>query len=591
MEVKPGYKQTEGGLIPEEWDVKRVGDICGFIVPGRNKPTNFDGDIPWVTMPDLDDGRSVSASRLGLCVSKEEAKNIGSKIVPPGSVLMSCAGELGIVAFTTNEIIINQQLHAFIPSSVIDGTFLLYAIKSQKAHIDGLATKTAVSYLNKYNCNSIPIPFPPLPEQRAIAGALSDVDTLIDALEKLIVKKRDLKQAAMQQLLTGQTRLPGFTEEWQTAQLKSIYATVFKKSPISSSDGVAQGSYLLFVSGGDAKWIDTALYSNTEALIFSDGGVFDVRYFVGDFSVTDHCYVVSLHGDLQFYFYWLSLFKEVLDLMTFKGSGLRNLDKKELGRVNVPVPSATEQTAIAAVLSDMDAEIAALEQRLTKTRALKQGMMQELLTGKTRLIAEPSDIVNVTEMAESRALAAKSHNWEINEAVVISVLTKRFGTKYFPLGRKRYTKLCYLLHRHVEKGAEGYLRKAAGPYNPGTRYKGPEKIAQCKGYIRKHTNGEYSGFIAAEDIGKAEAYFRKWYGPKVLKWLDQFRFMSNDELELLTTVDMAMEDLRKARSGSTLDLVKKVINDHPEWKAKLSRPIFSDKKIAGAMQTCEELFS
>jgi type I restriction enzyme S subunit len=386
MELKPGYRHTEVGVIPEGWNVKRVGDICSFIVPGRNKPKNFDGDIPWVTTPDLNDGGSVSASRLGLCVSKEEAKNIGSKIVPPGSVLMSCAGELGVVAFTTNEIVINQQLHAFIPSSVIDGTFLLYAIKSQKAHIDGLATKTAVSYLNKYNCNSIPIPFPPLPEQRAIAGVLSDIDALIRALEKVIVKKRDLKQAAMQQLLTCQKRLPGFTEEWQTAQLKSIYATVFKKSPISSSDGVAQGSYLLFVSGGEPKWVDTALYSNTEALIFSDGGVFDVRYFVGDFSVTDHCYVVSLYGDMRFYFYWLSLFKQVLDPMTFKGSGLRNLDKTELGRVKVPVPSETEQTAIADVLSDMGAEIGVLEQRLAKTRALKQGMMQELLTGRTRLI-------------------------------------------------------------------------------------------------------------------------------------------------------------------------------------------------------------
>lgn len=117
------FKQTEIGLIPEDWDIKRVGDICDFIVPGRNKPRIFEGDIPWITTPDLEDGRSVSKSRLNLYISKDEAKNVGSKIVPTGSVIMSCVGELGIVALTENEIVINQQLHAFISSSIIDGFF------------------------------------------------------------------------------------------------------------------------------------------------------------------------------------------------------------------------------------------------------------------------------------------------------------------------------------------------------------------------------------------------------------------------------------------------------------------------------------
>ena len=127
-QVRPGCKLTEVGVIPEDWDVQQIIDTCGFIVPGRNKPNVFDGNIPWITTPDLTDGGSVSESRLGLRVSESEAKNIGSKIVPAGSILMSCVGELGLVAYAENDIVINQQLHAFIPSACIDGRFLSYAI-------------------------------------------------------------------------------------------------------------------------------------------------------------------------------------------------------------------------------------------------------------------------------------------------------------------------------------------------------------------------------------------------------------------------------------------------------------------------------
>jgi type I restriction enzyme S subunit len=214
MELRPGYKQSEVGIIPEEWFTSKVGDICGCIVPGRNKPRVFVGDIPWITTPDLENGKPVTTSRLGLCISRSEAKSVGSKVVPPGSVLMSCAGELGIVATTKNEIVVNQQLHAFIPSGRIEAMFLVNALAYQKDQIGNLGTKTAVPYLNKSACNSIVIPLPPPSEQRAIAEALSDIDALLGEIDKLIAKKRELKQAAMQQLLTGETRLPGFHREW-----------------------------------------------------------------------------------------------------------------------------------------------------------------------------------------------------------------------------------------------------------------------------------------------------------------------------------------------------------------------------------------
>jgi type I restriction enzyme S subunit len=184
----------------EDWEVKQIQEVCGFIVPGRNKPRVFDGNIPWITTPDLDDGRVVNESRLSYKVSISEAKSIGSKVVPAGSVLMSCAGELGIVALAGCDIVINQQLHAFLPTAAINGLFLAYAIKTQSSYIDSVATKTAVPYLNKDNCNSIPIPLPPLPEQQKIAGCLYSLDEVIDLEAQNIDALKAHKKGLMQQL-------------------------------------------------------------------------------------------------------------------------------------------------------------------------------------------------------------------------------------------------------------------------------------------------------------------------------------------------------------------------------------------------------
>ena len=213
--------------------------------------------------------------------------------------------------------------------------------------------------------------------------------------------------------------------------------------------------------------------------------------------------------------------------------------------------------------------------------------MQELLTGKTRLV-EPQVVSDQVESAASNA--SRGHNWAINEAVVISTLVKHFGKENYPLGRKRYTKLSYLLHRHVERQAEGYLKKAAGPYNPQTKYGGPEKIAMQNRYIQKHKGPKgHSGFIAADNIAQAEGYFEKWYGPEVIQWLEQFRFRKNDELEVLATVDMAAEELRASGKGVDVAAVKNVIGSHPEWEAKLDRAVFSDANIAEAIKQSEAL--
>jgi hypothetical protein len=449
---------------------------------------------------------------------------------------------------------------------------------------------------------------PALPEQRAIARAIEDVDALLDALTQLIAKKRDLKQAAIQELLTGKKRLPGFSGEWKLKRLDTV-SDIDRDNLESATPSGYAFSYISLedVDVGCLRSYSEQVFSSAPSrarrrLRAADVLISTVRPNLQShllFALTQPNWICSTGfsvvrckseqanpGYIYYQLFGHCVTKQIESLLT--GSNYPAINGRDVRALEIPVPNLPEQTAIAAVLSDMDAEIAALESRRDKTRALKQGIMQELLTGRTRLVSSEaaSPVQN-----EKRAVAkSSSHNWAINEAVVISVLAKQFGTETFPLGRKRCTKLAYLLHRHMEKEAEGYLKKAAGPYNPSTKYKGPESIAQRNGYVRTHASGRYSGFVAAHNIEKAEAYFLQWYGLAALQWIEQFRFSTNDELELLATVDMAVADLQNTGEEISLQRVKDVIRGHPEWEAKLTRAVFADANITAAMKTCEELF-
>lgn len=248
---------------------------------------------------------------------------------------------------------------------------------------------TSVPTLNRNNLVGIPIKLPSLPEQRAIAAALSDVDALIGALDQLIAKKRDLKQAAMQQLLTGKTRLPGFSGEWNVARIDELAS--IKTGAKNTQDRIDDGEYPFFVRSQEVERINTYSYDGEAVLTAGDGvGTGKVFHYInGRFDVHQRVYRIAefsdrLHGRYFFYQFSTRFYDRIMS-MTAKSS-VDSVRMEMIAGMQIPLPSPEEQTAIATVLSDMDAEIAALEQRRDKTRALKQGMMQELLTGRTRLV-------------------------------------------------------------------------------------------------------------------------------------------------------------------------------------------------------------
>jgi len=264
--------------------------------------------------------------------------------------------------------------------------YYLFTGEQQKEYIRQNTIQTGVPHINLGILRSIPVQRPPLGEQRAIAGALGDVDTLLGALEKLIAKKRNLKQAAMQQILTGQKRLPGFTGKWEMRKLGNI-ASLYQPETISQDSFVSDG-YAVYGANGIIGRYHRYNHDTWQTTISCRGNCGTVNKTEEKSWITGNAMVVNCDANTwidKLFLYYLLSSLDFSILVT--GSSQPQIVRGPLADFQIRLPvDRGEQTAIAEVLSDMDEELAALEQRLAKTRALKKGMMQELLNGRVRLI-------------------------------------------------------------------------------------------------------------------------------------------------------------------------------------------------------------
>ena len=388
MELKPGYKHTAVGVIPDDWDEKPLHEgiklLSGHHVLAQHCNTYGKG-TPYITGPaDFPDG----------IIRNSKFTEKSTTICRKDDILVTVKGSgAGTIVLADSEYCISRQLMAV---RVIDwDTAYVHASLRQDASLFGAAATGLIPGLSRGDILNKHVPIPPLPEQRAIAGALSDVDVLLGALDRLIAKKRDLKQAAMQQLLTGQTRLPGFHSEWEVKTLQeSTDCLDGVRVPLNETQRAQmKGDYPYCGANGVLDYVNGYVIDDDIILIAEDGGYFDeyehrpIAYRMsGKCWVNNHAHILKakLGFDQGFIFYSL-VHKNILP---FLASGTRaKLNKSEMNKIEVRLPKEQpEQTAIAEVLTEMDAELAALEQRRDKTRALKQGMMQELLTGRTRLV-------------------------------------------------------------------------------------------------------------------------------------------------------------------------------------------------------------
>ncbi|GAP99878.1 restriction endonuclease subunit S [Leptolyngbya sp. NIES-2104] len=394
--ARTGYKETAIGLIPEDWEVKSIGDI-GFVssggTPSRTNPLYWNGDIPWITTTQIDFNTIHSAEQF---ITQDGLNNSAAKIFPSGTLLMAMYGQgktRGKIARLGVEASTNQACAAIALNQNVHHGYIFHYLVSQYDTIRLLSNTGNQENLNGLIIKSIRVPFPPLSEQRSIAEALSDVDALIASIASLITKKRHLKTATMQQLLTGRKRSLEFSDEWQTLRLSDLFE-------ITAGRDLVKGNY----SEIDDDIHPYPIYANS---VFNGGiyGYSKVKEYEGD------CITVTARGTLGVSYYRATPFVAIGRLIVLKpiskvdsfflselinhqikfaneSTGVPQLTAPQISKCELSVPRLEEQHAIAKILSDMDTEIAAIETRLAKTQAIKQGMMQQLLTGRIRFKIE-----------------------------------------------------------------------------------------------------------------------------------------------------------------------------------------------------------
>lgn len=417
VEMKSGYKMTEVGVIPEDWEVKNVSESC--LIKARIgwqglKKSEYmsSGDYLLITGTDFDNGQVNWKSCA--YVSKARYEQDSNIKIRPQDILISKDGTIGKVAYlgmipkagTLNSGIFVIRAN----DRKIDQVFLSKIFMSFyfEEFLNRLVAGSTINHLYQKDFVKFCFPLPNSEEQTAIATALSDVDSLISALTKKIEKKKAIKQGLMQQLLTGKKRLPRFCGDWIKKNVSSVSDIFRGGSPRPIENYIVKSGGVNWIKIGDVDSSAKYIFRTNEQII--ESGIQYSRFVhSGDLLLSNSMsfgrpYILKTEGcihdgwlviqnydkyfDKEFLYYLLGsdeVLKQYKSLAA--GSSVLNLNKDIVGKVVLYFPpSISEQTAIANILSDCDSEIAVLEEKRDKYKEIKRGMMQQLLTGKIRLI-------------------------------------------------------------------------------------------------------------------------------------------------------------------------------------------------------------
>ena len=437
VKIPEGYKQTEVGVIPEDWRVSNIKNIS--LLPTQNglfyEPQRKGKGVPLINVSDMYKSAPINVSLLELfdATSNEISVfkvNSGDLFFTRSSIVPSGIAFCNIFESKRNDVVFDSHLIRVQPNNnLIDSRYLYLNCISQHARTALISeAKTAtMTTIDQAAINRCPVLIPPRKEQTAIATTLSDVDNLIQSLEKLIAKKEAIKTGTMQQLLTGKTRLPEFAtredgsvkgfkqtelgripKDWDVDFIKNVLKITTGDK--NTQDKIDTGKYPFFVRSKTIERINTYSFDGEAVLTAGDGvGTGKIYHYInGKFDYHQRVYLMYDFGDkldgYYFYLYFSNNFYDRIMSMTAKSS-VDSVRREMIADMQITIPSKPEQTAIATILSDMDAESQALQQRLGKTKDIKQGMMQQLLTGKVRLLdsSAKSDTQTLASKGELQA--------------------------------------------------------------------------------------------------------------------------------------------------------------------------------------------
>lgn len=601
MELKRGYKQTEVGVIPSDWEIASFDDVFRR-VNAKKHQLNSGSYQDVGILPVVDQGQKIV---VGFTDRVDLKFNVPDE---------------GVVVFGDHTCIVKFVDFDFVVGA--DGTQILseknnhvarfHAYELERNGIQSTGYNRHFKFLKDRKFAS-----PTPPEQSAIATALSDVDALLTALDARIAKQRDLKAAAMQQLLTGKTRLPGFAQDSQFKQtevgeIPHDWGLIALSELIDPARKIRYGivqpgkydfSGRYMIRGQDYS---AAKGWNEPDAIFRVSNEVEYRYRnarvkAGDLIMT----IVGYCGHVEQVPDWLdganltqttariaihpsnanSTFCKYMLISTFgrrqvadnlKGAAQPGLNIRDVEKFLVPLPSKYEQSAIVEVLAAMDAKLSELIAQREKTALLKQGMMQELLTGRTRLVQPAAKSAsNVVPFAKQEAKGnERKANVHFQRSVFAAEIVDRLYAEP-TFGHVKFQKLIYLAEHmcKVDIGAN-YHRDAAGPYDNRALRSIDSQLKKSKWFEAKKVDGRYQ-YIPLERHGDHKLYFDRYFSnmrDTFDKVIDTFKLLDTERCEIVATLYEAWHDLLLKNSTATDDaIVDQVLNHWHDAKKRIPK--------------------
>lgn len=590
------FKDTEVGRIPEDWEATRIDKLCCLkarigwqgLTTGEYLPQ---GDYVLITGTDFNDG--YIDWKNCYYVSKWRYDQDINIQIKEGDVLISKDGTIGKVAFLDSipgPGTLNSGVFVVRPKqdNVMNKSYLSWIFKSIwfKSFIDQLTAGSTINHLYQKDFVKFQLVYPnDISEQSRIATALSAIDNLILELGKLIEKKRAIKKGAMQQLLTGKKRLKGFNEPWVEKKLGEDALILRGGSPRPIEDYITDSQDgLNWIKIGDVKPNDK-YFRKTAEKIKKEGLNRTRQVKKGDFILSNSMsfgrpYILDIDGCIHDGWLVIQDYQETYDMLFLyyilcsdavmnqyasmaAGSSVQNLNKEKVANVLLYAPSSLkEQSSIAKVLSSMDEEISFLEVKREKYNAIKQGMMQQLLTGKIRLV-ETAVKPNAT-----------SANVHFRRSVWAAEIAERLYEEP-TFGHVKMEKILFLTERlcHIDIGSH-YHRDAAGPYDNNALRSIDSQLKKQKWFEVQRTEKGYR-YVPMQNCGKHKTYFNRYYSgvvPMFDKIINTFKTQNTERCEIVATLYSAWEDLLYSNKSFTdADIINEVLSNWHESKKRISQ--------------------
>ena len=573
--IETRFKDTEVGRIPEDWTLDRLKENFEF---KANNTLSRDALSESGIIQDVHYGDVLVKYGSHLDVQKDGVPYISddrfnaSSFISDGDVIIADTAEDETVGKATEVLNVRNNklvsglhtmwLHPINQEKYALG-YLGYAFNASIYHnqLLPLMQGTKVTSVSKSAIKDTYISVPSKSEQTRIATALSNIDALISELGRLIEKKRAIKQGAMQQLLTGKKRLKGFSEPWVEKKLESVaplqrgfdlptHKIKAGKIPVVYSNGIC-------AYHNEGKCIAPGVITGRSGTIGNFTYISTGEYWPHNTSL----WVTCFHDNAPMFIYYLY---STLRFDKYVGaSGVPSLNRNAIHDIKLLIPSdRNEQTAIASVLTSMDNEIYALEAKKAKFEQIKQGMMQQLLTGKIRL---------VETVAKPNTSSANVH---FRRSVLAAEIAERLYEEP-TFGHVKMEKMLFLTERlcHIDIGSH-YHRGAAGPYDNRALRSIDSQLKKQKWFdVRRTEKG--NRYVPMQNRGKHKMYFDKYFSavlPTFDKIINTFKTQNTERCEIVATLYSAWEDLLHSNKPFTdADIVNEVLNNWHESKKRISQ--------------------